>query len=112
VANDANSTRIDAFERRAIWLAALATLGLAFSGFGLGFSDVAAWRVALFVATQAALVVSLGLAALALVPGRANAADVERVLFWAFVLFWVAFFLTALTTSISAIHSIGEPGFE
>ena len=112
MATDANSTRIDAFERRAIWLAALTTVGLIFSGFGLGFSDVAAWRVGLFVATQAALVVSLGLAALSLVPGRAHPASIERVLFWAFVLFWVALSLTALTTSISAIQSIGEPGFE
>jgi hypothetical protein len=107
-----DDVRVEAFERRAIWLAALATVALLFSGIGLGFSDVAAWRVALFVATQAALVASLGLAALSLVPGRANGAAIERILFWAFVLFWLALLFTAVTTSVAAIQSIGEPGFE
>jgi hypothetical protein len=105
--------RVDAFERRAIWLAALATVVLVFGTFTLGFtSQGEAWKVALLVASQAALVASVGLAALALVPGRASAARIEAVLFWAFVLFWLALVLTAVNVSVSAIEYIGEPGFE
>jgi hypothetical protein len=105
--------RIDSFERRAIWLAALATVSLGFGGFGLiGYSDLPAWRAALFVAIQAALVGSLGLATLSLVPGRSSANQLERILFWAFALFWLALLLTAVNTSIAVIRSIGEPGIE
>lgn len=106
--------RVDAFERRAIWLIALATVALVFGSFGFGIfgSDADWWKVALFVAGQAALVSAVGLAALSLAPGRAPAARVERVLLWAFALFWLALFLSALNTSISVIEAIGEPGFE
>jgi hypothetical protein len=110
-----DAVRVDALERRAIWLTALATVTLIFSSFGLGtfgFGGAETWKVALFVAAQAALVASVGLSALLLVPGRAPAARIERVLLWAFALFWVALFLSALNVSISAIDYIGEPGFE
>ena len=109
----ADDARIDAFERRAIWLTALATIVLVFGTFSLAFSSQGeAWKVALFVAAQAALVACVGLAALTLVPGRASAAKIEAVLFWAFVLFWLALLLTAVNVSVSAIEYIGEPGFE
>jgi hypothetical protein len=107
--------RADAFERRAIWLTALATVALIFSSFGLGtfgFGGAEAWKVALFVAAQAALVASVGLSTLSLVPGRAPAASIERVLLWAFALFWLSLFLSALNVSLSAIDYIGEPGFD
>jgi hypothetical protein len=45
------------------------------------------------------------------VPGRAPAACVERVVLWAFALFWLALFLSALNVSISAIRAING-GFE
>jgi hypothetical protein len=115
VATVPETIRVDVFERRAIWLTALATLVLVFSSFGLGtfgFGGAEAWKIALFVATQAALVASIGLSALSLVPGRAPAVRIERVLLWAFALFWLALFLSALNVSISAIDYIGEPGFE
>ena len=115
VATVPGDVRIDAFERRAIWLIALATLTLIFSSFGLGtfgLGGAEAWKVALFVAAQAALVASVGLSALSLVPGGAPAIRIERVLLWAFALFWLALFLSALNVSISAIEYIGEPGFE
>jgi hypothetical protein len=35
----------------------------------------------------------------------------RRVLLWAFALFWLALFVTALNVSISAIQALGEPGF-
>jgi hypothetical protein len=107
------SIRVDAFERRAIWLIALATVTLVFGSFGFGVfgGDGDWWKVALFVAGQAALVASVGLAALSLVPGRASAARIERVRLWAFALFWVALFFSALNTSISAIQYIGESEF-
>jgi len=110
-----DGVRVDAFERRAIWLTALATVVLIFSSFGLGtfgFGGAEAWKVALFVAAQTALVASVGLSALSLVPGRVPAARVERVFLWAFALFWLSLFLSALNVSISAIDYIGEPGFE
>jgi hypothetical protein len=110
-----DDARVDALERRAVWLIALGTIVLVFgsSVFGIfAFGGTDWWRVALFVAGQAALVAAVGLAALSLVPGRAPAARVERVLLWAFALFWVALFLSALHVSISAIQAIGEPGFD
>jgi hypothetical protein len=109
-----DGVRVDAFERRAIWLIALATVALVFGSFGFGAfgADADWWKVALFVAGQAALVASVGLASLSLVPGRAPAAGIERVLLWAFALFWLALFLSALNTSISVIEAVGEPGFE
>jgi len=117
MATMAEPARVDALERRAIsiWLIALATVVLVFGSFGFGFfsigGDVDWWRVALFVAGQAALVAAVGLAALTLVPGRALPARIERVLLWAFALFWLALFLSALNISISAIQAIGEPEF-
>jgi hypothetical protein len=115
VATVPGDVRVDALERRAIWLIALATVTLVFGSFGFGFLSFAGdadwWRVALFVAAQAALVAAVGLAALPLVPGRAPAARIERVLLWAFALFWLALFLSALNTSISAIQAIGEQEF-
>jgi hypothetical protein len=113
VATVPESIRVDAFERRAIWLIALATVSLVFGSFGFGIfgSDADWWKVGLFVAGQAALVASVGLAALSLVPGRASAARIERVLLWAFALFWVALFFSGLNTSISAIQYIGESEF-
>jgi hypothetical protein len=111
-----DAVRSDALERRAIWLIALATLVLVFGSFGFGLFTFGAetewWRVVLFIPGQAALVTAVGLAALSLVPGRAPPARVERVLLWAFALFWIALFLSALHVSISAIQAIGESGFE
>jgi hypothetical protein len=115
VATMPDAVRVDALERRAIWLAALATIVLVFSSFGLGtfvFGGAEWWKVALFVAAQAALVASVGLSTLSLVPGRAPAIRIERVLLWAFVLFWLALLLSALNVSISAIQAIGESGFD
>jgi hypothetical protein len=110
-----DTIRVDALERRAIWLIALATVVLVFGSFGFGIYSIGGdadwWKVALFVAGQAALVASVGLAALALVPGRAPAVRIERVLLWAFALFWLALFLSALNVSISAIQFIGESEF-
>jgi hypothetical protein len=107
--------RMDAFERRAIWLIALATVVLVFGSFGFGIysfgGDADWWQVALFVAGQAALVASVGLAALSLVLGRAPASRIEGVLLWAFALFWLALFFSALNASISAIQFIGESEF-
>jgi hypothetical protein len=112
----AGDVRVDAFERRAIWLIALATVAMVFGSFGFGVFSFGAeahwWKVALFVAGQAALVASVGLAALSLVPGRAPAARIEQALLWAFALFWLALFLSALNTSISVIEAVGEPGFD
>jgi hypothetical protein len=111
-----DAVRIDALERRAIWLIALATVVIVFGSFAGVFSfggDASWWEVTLFVAGQAAIVASVGLASLSLVPGRAPAARVERVVLWAFILFWVALFLSSLNVSISAIRAIGEnAGFE
>jgi hypothetical protein len=111
----AEHSRPDALEHRAIWLIALATVALVFGSFGYGVfafaDDTEWWRVALFVAGQAALVAAVGLAALSLVPGRAPPARIERVLLWAYALFWLALFFAALHVSISAIQAIGEPGF-
>jgi hypothetical protein len=116
VATAPDVVQVDAFERRAIWLIALATVVLVFGSFGFGIFAFGGgtdwWRVALFVAGQAALVAAVGLAALSLVPGRVPAAAVERLLLWAFALFWIALFLSALHVSISAIQAIGESGFD
>jgi hypothetical protein len=110
-----NGMRVDVFERQAIWLIALATVVLVFGSFGFGIYSIGGdadwWKVALFVAGQAALVAAVGLAALTLVPGRAPAGRIERVLLWAFALFWLALFLSALNVSISAIQAIGDSGF-
>lgn len=56
-------------ERRAVWALALATVVLVFPSFGLNFlGGPEAWNVALFMAVQAALVLSVGASGLALVP--------------------------------------------
>jgi hypothetical protein len=51
---------------------------------------------------------SVGLSALSLVPGHPYRAS---SLLWAFALFWLALFLSALNVSISAIRAING-GFE
>ena len=76
-------------ERRATWALAIATIVLVFPSFGLSLvGGPEAWNVALFVAAQAA-VLSVGAAALALVPrpgyvpGALRRRDPVELLFWA-----------------------------
>lgn len=109
--------RADELERRAIWLLALGTIVLVFGTFGLFFSGDEAWKVGLFVASQAALLAAVGAVALALIPGAVPVARNfawrrEQLLSWAFMLFWLALLLTVLNVSVSAIQGIGEGGFD
>ena len=109
------SARVDALERRAIWLIALATVAIIFgslAGVFTYFDELEWWRAALVIAGQAALVASVGLACLSLVPGRAPAVRIERIVLWAFGLFWVALVLSFLNVTISLIQAVGDSGFE
>ena len=111
-------SRKDPLERRATWALGLATVVLVFPSFGLsliGGPDW--WNIALFVATQAALVASAAASALTLAPRVAYLPQALRrrerpeLLFWAFALLWTAMFLIALNISILAIDYAGENEF-
>ena len=108
--------RKDRFERRTIWVFVLAVVASVFP-FGLiSFSRPEIWNVALFVAAQAALVVAVAASGLALTPPAGFLPtplrrDTGELLFWAVALIWLAVFLTAISVSITAIDSIGDPGF-
>jgi hypothetical protein len=102
-------------ERRATWALAIATIVLVFPSIGFSLlGGPEAWNVALFVATQAALVLSVGAAALALVPRPGYVPAVLRrrdpveLLFWAYALLWIGLLLTALNVSITAIDFLGD----
>jgi hypothetical protein len=102
-------------ERRATWALAIATIVLVFPSIGFSLlGGPEAWNVALFVATQAALVLSVGAAALALVPrpgyvpGALRRRDPVELLFWAYALLWIGLLLTALNVSITAIDYLGD----
>jgi hypothetical protein len=102
-------------ERRATWALALATIVLVFPSIGLTLlGGPGAWNVALFVAAQAALVLSVGAAALTLVPrpgyvpGALRRRDPVELLFWAYALLWIGLLLTALNVSITAIDYLGD----
>jgi hypothetical protein len=97
---------------------ALATLVLVFPSFG--FSLIGGpgwWNIALFVATQAALVFSAAASALTLAPHVAYLPQPLRrrerpeLLFWAFALLWGAMLLIAVNISIVAIDALGENDF-
>jgi hypothetical protein len=108
--------RKDPYERRAIWVFVLA---VAASVFPLGLFSVSGpevWNVVLFVVSQAALVVAVAAAGLALAPGlgfmpASLGGRSGELLFSAVGLVWLAVLLTAISVSISAVDSIGEPGF-
>ena len=108
--------RKDRFERRTVWVFVLAVVASVFP-FGLfSFSGPEIWNVALFVAAQAALVVAVAASGLALAPTTdflpaQLRRDTGELLFWAIALIWLAVFLTAISVSITAIDSIGDPGF-
>ena len=108
--------RKDRFERRTIWVFVLAVVASVFP-FGLfSFSGPEVWNVALFVAAQAALVVAVAASGLALTPPAGFLPtqlrrDTGELLFWAVALVWLAVLLTAISVSITAIDSIGDPGF-
>jgi hypothetical protein len=109
------TTGAERIERRATWALAIATIVLVFPSFGLSFvGGPEAWNVALFVAAQAALVLSVGAAALALVPrpgyvpGALRRRDPVELLFWAYALLWIGLLLTALNVSVTAIDYLGS----
>ncbi len=109
--------RKDRFERRTIWVFVLAVVASVFP-FGLiSFSGPEVWNVALFVAAQAALVVAVAASGLALAPPTTGLLpaqlrrDTGELLFWAVALIWLAVLLTAVSVSITAVDSIGDPGF-
>jgi hypothetical protein len=108
--------RKDRLERRTIWVFVLAVVASVFP-FGLiSFSGPEVWNVALFVAAQAALVVAVAASGLALAPTTGFLPtqlrrDAGELLFSAIALIWLAVFLTAISVSITAIDSIGDPGF-
>ena len=105
-------------ERRATWALAISALVLVFPSIGFSLAGPQAWKVAFFVAGQATLVLSVGAAALALVPrpgyvpGALRRRDPVELLFWAYALLWLGLFLTALNASIAAIDFLGSDEFE
>jgi hypothetical protein len=113
-----DDVRADALERRALWIVAFAIVAFVFGTyrFGLGLGDASVWKVALFVANQAALVGSVGAAALtflppAAVPRRWIRVQIPGLLALAFALFWAGLVLTAVLVSAAAIEEIGESEF-
>ena len=108
--------RKDPYERRTIWIFVLAVLASVFP-FGLfSLSGPEVWSVVLFVITQAALVLAVAAAGLALVPSLGFIPPVlarhsGELLFCAVALLWLAVVLTAISVSITAVDAIGEPSF-
>ena len=104
------------FERRTIWVFVLAVLASVFPFGLLSFSGPEVWNVSLYVAAQAALVFAVAASGLALAPGPGFLpAQLRRepgeLLFWAIALIWLAVLLTAVSVSITAVDSIGDPSF-
>jgi hypothetical protein len=110
--------RRDPFERRTVWVLALTVAALVFPSTGLrlvGAPDW--WTVALFVAGNAALVLAVAGAGLALMPTRAQLpAAIRRrtnaeLLSLAIAFLWLGLALVFVNYSILAIDAIGEPDF-
>ena len=78
------------------------------SGFSL-FAGGEAWRVGIWVAGQAALVLSVAASALALMPRRIIERDMDELLSWAMMLLWAGLALNAVNLSLAAVDSIGTP---
>jgi hypothetical protein len=108
--------RKDPYERRTIWVFVLAVLASVFP-FGLfSVSGPEVWNVVLFIVSEAALVLAVAASGMALARGlgfmpAALGRRPGELLFAAVGLLWLAVLLTAISVSISAVDSIGDPGF-
>jgi hypothetical protein len=107
----------DSLQRRAIWLAALTTFAFVLQTFAFGglLVSLPLWRAALFVATSASLLASVGLAGLTYVadglpPWRLPRH--ERSLALSYFLMWFAFLLNVIQITSAVVQSTNNNGFE
>jgi heme/copper-type cytochrome/quinol oxidase subunit 1 len=109
--------RKDPFERRTIWVFALAIIAFVFPSLGFAFSDGAEWwNVTLWIAGETAVVLAIGAAGLALMPRRSFLPAVARrdpadLVSVGILLLWLGFALILINLSIVSIVAIGEPEF-
>ena len=110
--------RKDAFERRTVWVLTLAVLALILPSAGLSlYGGPDWWTVAIWIAGNAALVLAIGAAGLALMPTRAafpaaiRARSSAELVSVAIVLLWLGLALVFIDYSIIAVDAIGESNF-
>jgi hypothetical protein len=103
----------DSLERRAVLLLLVSGLVIPFATNGLFVLSlgIETWRVALYIASLAGLVVALILALLTLAPDNPRTAvlpDRSALVFWGFAAFSAGISLTALSAAIAAIQALGN----
>jgi peptidoglycan/LPS O-acetylase OafA/YrhL len=109
--------RRDPFERRTIWVFALAVLALVLPQWSLTlFGGPDWWNVALWIAGSAAILFAVGAAGVALMPASSvmpREIDVGRaeIVSLAIVLLWLGLALILANLSVMAVDMIGESGF-
>ena len=110
--------RKDPFERRTVWVLTLAVLALILPSAGLSlYGGPDWWTVAIWIAGNAALVLAIGAAGLALMPTRAafppaiRARSSAELVSVAIVLLWLGLALVFIDYSIIAVDAIGESNF-
>jgi hypothetical protein len=109
--------RRDPFERRTIWVFALAVLALVLPSFELSlYGGPEWWNVVLWIAGEVAILFAVGAAGVALMPRSAvlpAEIDLRRaeVMSLAIVLLWVGLALVLANVSVIAVDMIGESDF-
>jgi MFS family permease len=109
--------RRDPFERRAIWIFALAVFALILPSFGQSlYGGAEWWNVALWIAGEVAILFAVGAAGVALMPTSAflpPAVDQSRaeLMSLAIILLWVGLALVLANVSVMAVDLIGENQF-
>jgi hypothetical protein len=109
--------RRDPFERRTIWVFALAVLALILPSFELSlYGGPEWWNVALWMAGQIAILFAVGAAGVALMPRSTvlpSEIDLRRaeIASLAIVLLWVGLALALANISVIAIDALGESDF-
>ena len=109
--------RRDPFERRTIWVFALAVLALVLPQWSLTlFGGPEWWNVALWIAGSVAVLFAVGAAGVALMPASSvmpRQVDRSRaeIVSLAIALLWLGLALVLANLSVMAVDSIGESGF-
>jgi hypothetical protein len=109
--------RRDPFERRTIWVFALAVLALVLPQWSLSlFGGPDWWNVALWIAGSVAILLAVGAAGVALMPAssvmpRQIDASRAEIVSLAIVLLWLGLALVLANLSVMAVDLIGESGF-
>jgi hypothetical protein len=109
--------RRDPYERRTIWIFALAVLAMILPSFELSlYGGPEWWNVVLWIVGQVAVLFAVGAAGVALMPRSAlmpPAVDQSRaeITSLAIILLWVGLALLLANISVIAIDAIGDSDF-